>query len=141
MKKILLLFPLLIIIVSFLGANDFSILQKQQQQFIMPDTVYESKDVDTMAYFPGSDPGLLKYLNDSCRKVPGSYGGTLYVRFVINSSGIVEDAQISARMGSFSPEQEAEAIRLIMSLKGLKPARKNGQPVAVRMILPVRIIP
>jgi Gram-negative bacterial TonB protein C-terminal len=141
-KTLLLLLPIYLLLASFMQHDttcsklpENSILQQQG------DSVYESADVDTMASFPGSDPALIKYLTDSCRNVPGSFGGTLYVSFVISSSGIVENAQIKMRSGNFSPQQEAEALRLIMAMRGWKPARKAGKPVAMSIVLPVRIIP
>lgn len=118
--------------------NAFCIRHHCVQEINSTDTVYKSADVDTMAYFPGSDPGIINYLKDSCRLYPAT-GASAIVTFVVSSSGNTENAKITYRRGTLTPQEEAEALRLIMDMPDWKPAWKNGRRVAMEMALPVFI--
>jgi hypothetical protein len=118
--------------------NAFCIPYHSEEEIHITDTVYKSAHMDTMAYFSGSDPGIIKYLKDSCRLYP-STGASAIVTFVISSSGNTENAQITYRRGALTPQEEAEALRLILDMPDWKPAWKHGRKVAMEMALPVFI--
>lgn len=62
--------------------------------------------------------------------------GTIYVQFIVEKNGTVEKVDIQK---SLSPACDAEAIRVIKSLK-VQPILENNQPVRMRFRMPIRLM-
>lgn len=61
--------------------------------------------------------------------------GKVYVAFVVDKTGHVRNATVKKGV---SPELDREAIRALYELNNWKPAMHNGQPVKVKMVIPVK---
>jgi len=61
--------------------------------------------------------------------------GTVYVQFIINKTGEMEDVEVIRGIGA---ECDAEAIRVVSQLKTWKPAIERGKVVKSRYQLPLR---
>jgi TonB family protein len=101
--------------------------------------VIESFHLKDKPEFPGGDEMLIKYVVDNIvypieAKEKGIMG-TVYVRFVVTKSGNVAYAKVLRKV---NPLLEAEAIRVVSSMPTWKPGMKDGQPVNVWFIIPVK---
>ena len=62
--------------------------------------------------------------------------GTIYVSFVVDSNGTIQDIQLLKGLGYGMDE---EALRVIKLMPKWKPAHMNGKNVSVKMTIPVKI--
>jgi len=60
--------------------------------------------------------------------------GTVFVQFVVDEQGNVSEVQVVRGIGGGADEAAMEAVRQTT----FRPGRQRGQPVKVRMSLPVR---
>lgn len=63
--------------------------------------------------------------------------GTVYVQFVVNREGKVEDVKV-IRGVKDGAGLEREAIKAVRSLKSFSPGKQNGKPVKVKMTVPIK---
>jgi protein TonB len=61
--------------------------------------------------------------------------GTVYVRFVVNGDGTVSNVEI---LKGVHPDYDKEAIRVVSMLPSWIGGKHNGDPVPVRMVLPIK---
>jgi TonB family protein len=61
--------------------------------------------------------------------------GTVYVSFIVDSSGVLHDFIVREGVGYGCDE---EAVRLLKGTSPWIPARKEGRPVAMRYVMPVQ---
>lgn len=61
--------------------------------------------------------------------------GTVYISFVINKSGEVEQPKV---LRSVHPSLDAEALRVVQTLPAFQPGMQDGKTVNVAYTLPVR---
>jgi TonB family protein len=66
-----------------------------------------------------------------------SIQGTVYVQFVVNKEGKVEDVKV-IRGVKEGAGLEREAIRAVRSLKPFSPGYQNGKAVSVKMTVPIK---
>jgi TonB family protein len=96
------------------------------------------KEVDDYPIYPGGKEELMKYvgLNVKYPKEAAESGvsGKVFVEFVIDKSGEVKYAHVIRGIGSGCDE---EALRVVKSFPNWQPGIKNGEPVDVKMVLPV----
>lgn len=94
---------------------------------------------DKMPEFPGGDKQLMKFIvkNTKYPRRATSKGiqGTVICRFVINTTGYVEDIVV---MQSIDSELDTEAIRVLKSMPQWEPGMLKGQPVPVYYTMPIR---
>jgi len=95
--------------------------------------------VEIMPEFPGGDSGLLNFLAKNIRYPQSAkengISGTVYVTFVVNSFGVVEDIKILRGIGGGCDQ---EVIRLMHTMPRWNPGIQRGFPVSVQFNLPVR---
>ncbi len=100
--------------------------------------------VPKMPEFPGGDSALRRFITENLRypeeaKACGM-SGKVFVQFVINKNGEVEDPQIAR---GIEPALNKEAIRVIQSLPKWKPGQNKSKwdnewrPVRVSFTIPV----
>lgn len=82
---------------------------------------------------------LNQYLTATTRRPPGPLPGNaaegkVYVEFVVNAEGTVASVRL---VKGFAPAYDAEALRAVAALPRWEPGRQHGQPVAVRMTIPI----
>jgi protein TonB len=61
--------------------------------------------------------------------------GTVYVVFVVNTVGSIQDVEILRGIGGGCDE---EALRVVSGAPKWTPGKQRGRPVRVRMRLPIR---
>lgn len=89
--------------------------------------------VDQLAYLDNYQSFIRKHL-----RIPeGARGGKIYMSFVVDAEGNVTQAKVKKGV---DPLMDAEVKRVISIMPKWNPAIKEGQPIAVRMILPVNIV-
>jgi TonB family protein len=88
--------------------------------------------------YPGGTDVLQRYLMTNLQypaeaKKKGMEGKVM-VNFVVNADGIISAAKI---MRGVSPDIDMEALRLVNSMKGWKPAYHNGEPLSMGVTMPI----
>lgn len=91
-----------------------------------------------MATFQGGFPGLADHLRRTVRypKVARKRGveGKVFVEFIVAENGQIQNAKVLKGIGY---ECDEEAVNAVTSCPRWNPGKKRGQPVKVRMVLPV----
>jgi TonB family protein len=88
--------------------------------------------------FPGGADKLMDYLAqqikypEEARKQKRE--GKVYIEFVVDETGKVKDASV---MKSADPLLDAEALRVINQMPNWNPGTENGNPVCLKVVLPV----
>lgn len=62
----------------------------------------------------------------------------VFIQFVVGTDGNVKDAVVSRKDNLYDQIIIDEALRVIRNLPKFKPARFKNQPVAIRMIMPIK---
>lgn len=100
------------------------------------DKVYTSADV--LAEFPGSMPGLMKWIGENMHYPENAYKngiqGRVIVKLVIGKDGSVKDTKI---IKGVDKELDKESLRLVKSMPKWKPAEIDGKPVASYFTMPI----
>jgi protein TonB len=101
----------------------------------IPDEVVNA---EVMPSYEGGRDGMMKFIKKHLR-YPGSarrqaIDGTVYVSFVVTGDGMVSKVKI---IKGIHVDCDEEVIRVISMLNKWKGGRHNGQPVNVRMVLPI----
>ncbi len=97
--------------------------------------------IDIAPVFPGGEDSLLNYV---ARRIvypkaakENKISGVVYVKFVVLSTGEVEDVQVQNGIGGGCNE---EAIRVVQEMPIWNPGIMRGKNVKVHMTLPVRFV-
>ncbi len=94
---------------------------------------------DVMPKFMDGQASLDAYIRNhitySSGAVRAGVEGTVFVTFVVDTSGHVTDVQL--RKG-IHIDLDREAMRVLKSMPRWKPGRTNGYPVAVRQTMPIK---
>jgi len=93
---------------------------------------------EKMPEYPGGDLGLRTFIAQNV-KYPNiarenDIHGKVYVRFVVNKEGFVENVQIARGV---DPLLDKEAIRVVESLKKWTPGEQGGKKVKVWYTVPI----
>jgi TonB family protein len=89
--------------------------------------------------YNGGDKAMRKFLQNNI-KYPlkakdDGVQGTVFVRFVVEKDGVVDDVTVSKGVHSLL---DAEAKRVVSVMPKWTPGKQKGKPVAVQYTLPVR---
>ena len=102
--------------------------------------IYDVVDVD--AEFPGGYDALNKFirkninLNEVIEFSAKEMNNKVFVQFVVNTEGLIEDIKI-LKADAYCPPCNKEAIRLVASMPQWTPGKVSGKPVAMRITLPL----
>lgn len=95
--------------------------------------------VETMPTPPGGMEGWNKYLSKNLKYPTQArrmgIEGTVYVVFVVNTDGSIQDVEILRGIGGGCDE---EAMRVVRNAPNWQPGKQRGRPVRVKMRLPIR---
>lgn len=95
--------------------------------------------VETMPTPPGGMEGWNKYLSSNLKYPTQArrmgIEGTVYVVFVVNTDGSIQDVEILRGIGGGCDE---EAMRVVANAPNWEPGKQRGKPVRVKMRLPIR---
>jgi protein TonB len=102
-------------------------------------TNYEKFDITEQPMFPGGEDELLRYLTQHVDYPPlaQEYGieGTVYIRFVVTKTGDIGETLV---LKPADPILNDEAVKVVKSLPQWTPGKKNGNPVNVWFIVPIK---
>ena len=119
---------------SMLATNDDKINEKS---FTNQDDAYVI--VEEMPEFPGGENAVLMYIAENVvypeEAKAKDIEGTVYVKFVVNSEGKVENV---TTLRGVDPLLDQEAIKVIENMPEWKPGYQSGKPVSVTMTVPIR---
>jgi periplasmic protein TonB len=95
--------------------------------------------VEQMPEYPGGEEKMLKFLRENI-KYPESarnngIEGTVYLTFVVNSNGKINDVKLLRGIGGGCDE---EALRLVRLMPKWVPGKQNGKNVPVQFNLPIK---
>lgn len=94
--------------------------------------------LDVAPEYPGGPTALYRYLSTALKYpdelLDKGIGGTVMIQFTVNVEGSVVDLMVSR---SVDPLLDGEALRVVRSMDRWTPGRNQGQPVPVRLTLPV----
>jgi protein TonB len=116
------------------GLGDLGITTK-------PDpTIVDEWDVEESPQFPGGDVAMAKYIQKNFKMPQYSHlisKGTVYIKFVVTADGDLSNITIERGL---SEEIDREALRTIESMPKWTPGKYRGRKVAVRMVIPIKIV-
>lgn len=97
--------------------------------------------VEIMPEFPGGNSAYSNYLQSKL-KYPESakdldIQGSVIVEFIVSKDGNVKDVSIIKGVHKLLDD---EALRLIKDMPNWKPGSQNGEPVNVKMLVPIKFV-
>lgn len=96
------------------------------------------RPLEKLPAYPGGLDGLMTFLAHNVKypetAMKTRTEGKVIVRFVVDKDGNVVNPEV---ITSVHPDLDAEAIRVVSSLKGFSPAISDGQPVDCYFSLPI----
>jgi len=94
--------------------------------------------VEDMPEYPGGEQSMYKWLGKNIKypQVAKENGieGKVFVRFIVDQSGKVKDAQVVRGIGGGCDE---EALRVVNLMPDWKPGKQRGKPVKVQFTIPI----
>jgi hypothetical protein len=97
---------------------------------------------DKHASYPGGRAAFLEYFYKNFeypeRAIQNNIQGTVYAEVFISETGVVEKVEFPGRKLGYGLEEESR--RVLMAVKPINPAIKNGAPAKERYVLPIRVV-
>ena len=97
---------------------------------------------DKHASYPGGRAAFLEYFYKNFeypeRAIQNNIQGTVYAEVFISETGVVEKVEFPGRKLGYGLEEESR--RVLMAVKPVNPAIKNGVPAKERYVLPIRVV-
>jgi len=97
---------------------------------------------DKHASYPGGRAAFLEYFYKNFeypeRAIQNNIQGTVYAEVFITETGVVEKVEFPGRKLGYGLEEESR--RVLMAVKPINPAIKNGAPAKERYVLPIRVV-
>ena len=115
--------------------------QKQKHSH-RQNTVQAQTEVDEQAVFPGGDVAMLEYFGRHIaypqEAVKAGKYGTIYLEFMVDARGGITKIKV---LKGLDDVLDANVIKAVQAMPTWTPAKKNGKPVAYKMVLPLRLEP
>jgi protein TonB len=93
---------------------------------------------EQMPEFPGGQEAMMAFLSKNIQYPPmareNGIEGRVVLQFVVDKDGNISNIEIVKKLGW---GLEEEATRVVKTMPAWKPAKQNGKPVVLRMILPI----
>lgn len=129
----------------FIDVEDVQMEAVTQYEVEIPDEVeIEEPPIDfpdKRPQFPGGEAARLKFLYSQIQyprmAVEAGIDGTVLLRFVVRKDGSIRDVQVLRGPGG---GLEEEAIRVTQLMPRWEPGFKDGKPVHVRFVMPVKFV-
>jgi len=132
-----------LLILNVITFNGYSQTFRLGDQSQIPDSEKVFVSVEEMPEFPGGEEGMMKYIQTNIVYPPSSkendIQGTVYIGFVINKEGNVENAEVVKGVKDGN-ELDIEALRIIKAMPTWKPGKQNGNRVKVQFVYPVKFV-
>ena len=116
----------------------FSFGFTQNNSLTKTETLKDSTLVDAMPIYPGGEKALLKYISrnieypKTARK--DKIQGKVYVSFIVNENGIVEDVKI---LKGIRDDINDAAIEVVEEMPEWTPGKRNGKNAKVQFTIPI----
>ena len=124
--------------VTFKLQGDTSKKDSSKEKAVQKEGHKVYRGVEKMPEFPGGEKELMKFLSENIQypeqALKSNTQGRVTVEFVVTETGEITNAKVIQKL---SPETDAEAIRVILSMPEWKPGKQNGKEVSVYYTLPV----
>lgn len=94
--------------------------------------------VEEMPFYPGGDTELLRYIANTivypeiARE--NNVQGRVFIRFCVTATGDIGQVEV---VRGVDPDLDAEAVRVVRTIKGFQPGKQGGVPVPVWYQLPI----
>ncbi|MBK7627253.1 MAG: TonB family protein [Bacteroidales bacterium] len=112
-----------------------------QLHFKLPDQILNESPfivAEQMPKYPGGDAELLNFIKNNTKYPETAKAerieGRAIIRFIVNPEGNVEGLSI---LKGAHPLLDAEAVRVVSTIRGFKPGMQGGKPVYVWYMVPV----
>lgn len=106
-----------------------------------PNTEQVFTMVEQMPEYPGGEQALYQYLSNNIHypdlALKNGKEGTVYVKFVVDESGAVRDANVTRKV---DPMLDIEALRVIKAMPAWQPGKNNGRAVNVYFQIPIKFM-
>lgn len=100
--------------------------------------LYRESEVNPKPQFVGGDAAYKKYLSRTVKypqeALKKRIQGSVRVGFTVNSDGSIVNAKVERKVNHLL---DAEALRVVKSMPKWNPGKLNGQPVPVKMTVPI----
>jgi len=110
-------------------------------QEVIVEQVFESFQIQEQPSFPGGEAAMMTYIVENIKypqeALENDIQGTVYIRFVVTSTGAVGEAQV---LRSVQELLDKEALRVVKSLPKWSPGKQNGNPVSVWFQIPIKFV-
>lgn len=111
-----------------------------ENKVIEDNNVYDRTAIEEQPGFPGGEGALMGFLKSNIKypaiEKDNDIQGKVYVTFVIEKDGSVNDVQIMKGIAG-GPNCDKEALRVVKSMPKWAPGKQNGKAVRCKFILPV----
>lgn len=127
-------------VVKYTNADDtFEILLNQLYKLKTDNEIFTA--VEQQPEFPGGPRAFGSFIQKNL-KYPlaaerANVGGKVYVQFIVNTDGTIEDVKVLKSVGFGCDE---EAIRIIKSVPRWAPGKQSGRPVRSRFTQPITFV-
>jgi protein TonB len=125
------------VISDYVDVADTEYIYVEEEAEDEDETIFQV--VDQQAEFPGGMQALYKYLGDNIQyprvSRENNSQGRVFIRFVVNSDGSIQDAEVIKSSGDVYLDKEA--VRVIAGMPKWKPGVHSGKPVRVYYTVPV----
>lgn len=132
MKTKLSVMPLLAVFLFFLGSTQASNLPTN------PPTTEKEPAKITAAKFPGGDQLLVQYISENLvyplEARENAIEGMVIVTFNVSQQGTISEVKVLRKIGGGCDE---EAIRTLEAMPDWEPAKRNGEPVNSKVVMPI----
>jgi periplasmic protein TonB len=131
--------PIFVVIVAFSSCNFSNDKSASGAEIYANDTIYNF--VEVSPEYPGGPARMKDFLWANLeypeRAIFQNAQGTVFVAFVVEPNGEITNTDV---LRGVSEEIDQEAIRVIKKMPKWKPGLVEGEPVRVRLTIPVRFI-
>lgn len=104
------------------------------------DEIIPSHAASVQPEFPGGIPAMQRFIAENFKipriDVENGVSGTIYVTFVVNKEGFIENAMIER---SISEASDMEALRVVNMMPRWKPGQQSIRKVAVQYVMPIKV--
>jgi periplasmic protein TonB len=105
--------------------------------FAQVEQIYNTAEVEIKPQFPDGDAALFKYLSENLKfKSDDIYCSKIAISFIVTKSGEIKDIEIKRSM---CITIDTQVLQLFKKMPNWKPGRFKGDPVSVRVIMPIQI--
>lgn len=123
------------------GAGKGDSVKASEDTSQVADSMEAFRVIEETPEFPGGDTALRSYLAKHIQypeeAEKSGISGKVYVQFVVDKDGSITNVKVIKGIGAGCDE---EARRVVRSMPEWDPGRQKGEPVRVRLIVPVNFL-